>query len=176
MTTDLAKELTPVEVAAILRATGHTLVEDLLALPDAVLSYHPAPGEWCAKEALGHLIEAEQRGFAGRIRVFLAEDEPQLVSWDPPAVARERQDCARDLTKLLDEFVVLREESVVLVAGLQVADLRRGGLHPTVGYQRTGDVLHEWVHHDRNHIRQIYAAVQAYVWPFMGAAQRFSSG
>jgi hypothetical protein len=36
------------------------------------------------------------------------------------------------------------------------------------------DLLHEWVHHDRNHLRQILASVQAFVWPHMANAQRFS--
>ena len=30
--------------------------------------WRPAPGEWSANECVGHLIEAERRGFAGRIR------------------------------------------------------------------------------------------------------------
>ena len=54
----------------------------------------------------------------------------------------------------------------------------RGGLLPaTAGqaeYLQIGDILAEWVHHDRNHVRQMMANVQAYVWPHMGNAQRFS--
>jgi hypothetical protein len=34
---------------------------------------------------------------------------------------------------------------------------------------------YEWVHHDRNHLRQILANVQAFAWPHMGNARRFSS-
>jgi hypothetical protein len=30
------------------------------------------------------------------------------------------------------------------------------------------------MHHDRNHLRQLLANVQAGVWPHMGNAQRFS--
>jgi hypothetical protein len=37
------------------------------------------------------------------------------------------------------------------------------------------DLLHEWVHHDRAHLKQILANVQAYVWPEMGGAQAFSN-
>lgn len=36
-------------------------------------TWHPAEGEWCVNEVLGHLIEAEARGFAGRIRQILAD-------------------------------------------------------------------------------------------------------
>jgi hypothetical protein len=40
--------------------------------------------------------------------------------------------------------------------------------HLKVGLLRVSDLLHEWVHHDRNHLRQIPANVQARAWPHMG--------
>jgi hypothetical protein len=43
-----------------------------------------------------------------------------------------------------------------------------------VGRLTIGDIAHEWVHHDRNHLAEIMANVQAYVWPSKGAAQKFS--
>ena len=52
--------------------------------------------------------------------------------------------------------------------------LDRAGIHSRVGRLRIGDLLHEWVHHDRNHLRQILANLQAFAWPHMGNAQRFS--
>jgi len=36
------------------------------------------------------------------------------------------------------------------------------------------DLLQEWVHHDRNHIKQILSNVQAWAWPHMGNSQKFS--
>jgi len=166
--------LAPAQIAALLRAAAVALQAELGALPDAVLRHHPAPGEWCAKEVLGHLIEAERRGFAGRIRQILAEREPVLVGWDQEAVARERRDCERALAPLLDEFLALREEGAALAGALRPSELARGGQHPKVGYLTVADLLQEWVHHDRNHFRQILENVRAYVWPFMGNAQRFS--
>jgi len=86
----VADALSPLDVAALLQATGTQLAAELGALPEAVLRHHPAPGEWCAKEVLGHLIEAERRGFAGRIRTLLAEDRPTFVGWEPADVGRRR--------------------------------------------------------------------------------------
>jgi len=60
------------------------------------------------------------------------------------------------------------------VRGLKAADLKRGGQHPKVGWLRVEDILHEWVHHDRNHIKQIHGNVQAWAWPHMGNTQKFS--
>jgi hypothetical protein len=173
--TTATRALTPPEVASLLDATIRTLTAETEALPDAVLSWHPAPGEWCVKEVLGHLIEAERRGFAGRIRLILDGDEPRFETWDQNEVARARRDCAREARALLDELRSMRAASRPWVERLGAADLARGGHHPVVGYLRVGDLLHEWVFHDRNHVRQALANVQAFAWPAMGNAQKFSS-
>jgi len=170
----VAEALAPRDVAALLRAAGAQIAAEVGAMSEAVARYHPADGEWCAKEVVGHLIEAERRGFAGRIRTLLAEENPAFVRWDQTEVARRRRDCERLTLELLAEFVSLRDESVDLVAALEPADLPRRGDHPTVGVLAIGDLLAEWVHHDRNHMRQIHANVQAFVWPKMGNAQKFS--
>ena len=166
--------LTPGEAAALLAASMRTLGAEVSALGAPLQRFHPASGEWCVNEILGHLIEAERRGFAGRIRILLDQDQPRLEPWDQDAVARARRDCERDAKALLDEVGALREAGVRLAAGLTDADLRRGGHHPVVGYLTVGDVLHEWVFHDRNHVRQALANVQQFVWPAMGNTQRFS--
>jgi hypothetical protein len=166
--------LSPAEVAALLPATIALLRAEVGGLPERVLAWHPAPGEWCVKDVLGHLIEAERRGFAGRIRIILGADTPALEGWDPPAVAAARNDCDRPAGALLDELASMREESATLVGRLLAADLDRAGLHPKVGRLSVRDLLQEWVHHDRNHVRQALANVQAYVWPAMGNSQKFA--
>ena len=171
----MSAPLTPAEIAPLLDAALTTLRAELGSLPDRVLTAHPAEGEWCAKEIVGHLIEAERRGFAGRIRVMLVETNPRLEGWDPAEVARARKDCVRPIAELLAELAEVRPQSAALVRGLHDADLARSALHPKVGRISVSDILQEWVHHDRNHIKQALACVQAYVWPAMGAAQKFSA-
>lgn len=172
MTEDARTPIAPREAARLLRAAGDAIAAELRAMPERLLVWHPGAGEWCAKEVLGHLIEAERRGFAGRIRTVIAGGA--IVSWDQAAVARERRDCERDGTKLLDEFLALRADSATLVDALRAGDLERGAQHPTVGWLSVNDVLQEWLHHDRNHLKQIVSALQDFVWPAMGNAQRFS--
>jgi hypothetical protein len=161
-------------VAALLQSAAAMIHAEMGALAPAALEFHPAPGEWCAKEVLGHLIECERRGFSGRIGIILGGATPALEGWDQEAVARARHDCGRQWAALYQEFLALRGASVAQVAGLAPAELTRGGAHPKVGLLRVSDLLHEWVYHDRNHIRQMLANVQAYAWPHMGNAQRFS--
>lgn len=166
------KELTPECVARLIEASGAFVVGELKALGGDA-SFHPAPGEWCAKEVAGHIIEAERRGFAGRIRQFLDADGPNAIAWDQDAVERERQDCERDPVALADELQALRRESAALVRSLRPGQLARWGTHPKVGRLTIKDLLHEWVHHDRNHARQLMAVTQERVYPHLGGSQGF---
>lgn len=166
--------MTPNQIAALLEASGRAFEAELGALPVAAATWHPAPGEWCINECLGHIIEAEQRGFAGRVRLLLAGTEPQLETWDQADVARRRADCGHAPAELVVEFVQLRRHSAALLRELGDEQLGLAGTHPKVGSLTIGDVIHEWVHHDRNHLRQALANVQAYVWSDMGNARLFS--
>jgi len=168
------RPLQPAAVARLLQSLGAEINAEVLALPDDVLAWHPGPGEWCVKECLGHIVEADRRGFNGRIRTILESSEPTFAGWAQYVIARQRNDCQRPAAELVDEFLALRGDSVALVEGLTEAELERGGTHSEVGYLRVRDLLHEWVHHDRNHFRQLLANVQAYVWPGMANAQRFA--
>ena len=167
--------LAPRQAAALLGTMPSILRAEIEALPAELSRWRPAPEEWCVLEVIGHLIETEERGFAGRIRTIFTEERPPFTIWDPSAVARERRDAERDPADLLAEFTRLRAASVTLVAKLTADDLGRGGDHPEAGFLTVNDLLHEWIHHDANHLRQMLANVQAYAWPNMGIAQRFSA-
>ncbi len=159
------------QVTALIEASATTLKAELGALGEEALAWHPAAGEWCVSEVLGHIIEAEQRGFAGRIRQIVA-GQP-LEDWDQEEVSAMRRDCQRGGRELLLEFEAVRNASLRLLAELTPQQLHLSGIHPVVGELRIVDLLHEWIHHDRNHIKQIFSNVQEYVWPHMGNAQQF---
>lgn len=164
----------PDEVGDLLDSSGHAFASTLDAVTPEVASWRPAPGEWCINEVVGHVIEAEKMGFAGRIRLILGAEEPNLPPWDIPGMVKRRNDCHRDPKELKEELLAQRRESVQLVRSLRPEQISRGGLHPEVGRLTVDELLHEWVHHDGNHLRQALANVQAYVWPHMGNARRFS--
>jgi DinB superfamily len=191
--------LTPAEIADVLEESGRAFVGTLRSIPPAVASWHPKPGEWCVNECTGHVIEAEKRGFAGRIRIILGDQggaagagsagppasrgefppqnqSPELPGWDRTSIAHARKDCEKPPADLADELSTLRAESVAMIRALRPEQLDRGGNHADVGRLTVNDLLHEWVHHDGNHLRQALANVQAYVWADMGNAQRFSTG
>jgi hypothetical protein len=167
-------ELTLAQVARLLEAALTIIQVEVAALDEARLRWRPAEGEWCVKEVVGHLIEAERRGFGGRVRTFLNQDGPTCQTWEPAEVARARHDDERDMGELLREFAAVRREYIAMVEGITSAQLSRWGNHPHVGRLTVRDLLHEWVHHDRNHIKQIMSNVQATIWPHMGNSQRFA--
>lgn len=167
-----------IERIADLLGVSARIVEAEMGALGAEGGWRPAPGEWSANECLGHLIEAERRGFAGRVQAILATDRPDisadLEAWDPPTVAETRRDHERVAADLVAEFVAMRTDGVALVRTLRPDDLDRVGIHPDVGPLRVSEVIAEWVHHDRNHIRQLLDVTQSRVWDQMGTARRFS--
>ena len=166
--------MSPGEVADLLESSGQAFASTLNALTPFVASWHPAPGEWCVNEVVGHVIVTEKNGFAGRIHVILGADEPDLPKYDRDGLQKTRDDCARDPKELARELLDVRSGSLQLIRPLRREQIQRGGTHPEVGRLTVEDLLHEWVHHDGNHLRQALANVQAYVWPKMGNARRFS--
>jgi hypothetical protein len=96
------------------------------------------------------------------------------AGWDQIAVAAERRDNDRSVAQILEEFRSGRDRGTVLVERLQSDDLARFAVHERVGRVTVSDLLHEWVFHDRNHIRQLLANAQARAWPAMGNARQFS--
>ena len=166
--------LTPAQVAVFLRAAGDHIARELAALGDEWARWRPAPDEWSANECLGHIIEADRRGFAGRIGRILATDGLIEHGWDQIAVAAARRDNERTVAEILAEFRIGRDAAIGLVHSLGAADLDRFAVHDRVGRVTVRDLLHEWVFHDRNHIRQLLANTQARAWPAMGNTRRFS--
>src|SRR5215216_2525733 len=108
MTDTTPPPLPPRQAAALLGMMPTFLRAEFEAAPEALLRWRPAPEEWCLLEVVGHLIETEERGFAGRMRTILTGERPQFTTWDPSTVACERRDEQRDPTELLAEFVTRR--------------------------------------------------------------------
>jgi DinB family protein len=167
----VSRELTTAEVADLLESTCALIEAEMKALGDEGCSFHFKEGEWCVNECVGHIIEADKRGFGGRIKDILA-GKP-LHGWDQTQVARDRKDCERMSQSVFMEFMGLRHDYVTLVRALKSADLDKSGVHPQVGQLRVRDLLHEWVHHDRNHTRQLLNVQQERVFPNMGNSQKF---
>jgi DinB family protein len=166
--------LRPLDVAAFLRAARDHVVTELTAMGDPLGGWRPTPDEWSANECVGHLIEADRRGFAGRIRRILSQDGVAESAWNQIEVATARRDRERPVAAIVAEFVEGRDDGIGLVEGLDDGDLERTAVHDVVGRVTISNLLGEWVFHDRNHIRQLLANAQSRAWVGMGNTRRFS--
>jgi hypothetical protein len=168
---EAGRPLTTIQVADLLESTCALIEAEMTALGDEGCRFHFKDGEWCVNECVGHIIEADRRGFGGRIRDILA-GKP-LVTWDQVKVERDRKDCDRVSQSLWMEFMGPRHDYIGMVRSLKPADLPKSGMHPKVGELHVSDLLHEWVSHDRNHTRQLLAVQEERVFPHMGNSQKF---
>ncbi|HEX5824319.1 MAG TPA: DinB family protein [Candidatus Limnocylindrales bacterium] len=172
--TDGGEPLSPERVASLLSAAEHHVIAELDGLGDELAGWRPAPGEWSANECVGHLIEADRRGFGGRIERIRATDGVVEEGWDQLAVAASRRDWERPVAAVIEEFRAGREAGIATVRSLRRDELARHAVHARVGTVTISDLLQEWVFHDRNHIRQLLANAQARVWPTMGGTRGFT--
>ena len=161
------------QIAALLRASPRTLKNELGMLGNDALRWRPGPDEWCINEVIGHMIECDTYGFAGRIQTVLTGDNPELVAWDIAGTVARRRDCERNGLELMAEFDTMRQENTRFITDLTADQLVRYGIHPNVGELQVRDLIFEWAHHDRNHMKQILSNVQAYIWPDLGNCRRF---
>src|SRR5215467_10081211 len=108
----MADRLSTAVVAALLESAVATIRAEVSALPLAVTTFHPGEAEWSINEVIGHIIEAERRGFAGRIKTHISTKDSQLEGWDQNEVARGRRDDMKPATKLVAELERSEERRV----------------------------------------------------------------
>ena len=130
--------------------------------PESLLERAPAPGEWSAKECLGHLLDAERGVFPVRVRAFLAGQD--FRSYDPDAEGSPL--VQRTTGELASEFALLRTASLADLAAVTAADLDRTARHSALGEVTLGQMVHEWAAHDLMHTVQ---AERAMMQPFIEA-------
>ena len=127
---------------------------------DAELGHHASPEEWCAKQIIGHLIEAEGEVFTALIPGMLGRDAPQ--GWQKvPSMVRE--ECAADAAALLERWRELRVRGIALAASLTDEDLLRTSEHNWHGgvTETVGDLFRHWPFHTDAHERQALEVLRA---------------
>jgi hypothetical protein len=155
-------ELVP-RVRAVLATTAPRWLLLAETLPPDALHRPPAPGDWSAVGCLRHLRDAERDVFLVRARAFLAGQD--LMPYDPDT--QGNVDAGEIPMDMARDFARLRQESLVLLAKVQEADLKREVSHGEYGPVRLGELLHYWAAHDLMHTVQ---AEQALMQPFIAGS------
>jgi uncharacterized damage-inducible protein DinB len=129
-------------------------------LSDDALRFRPSPGEWSIVEIIGHITDVEAV-WPGRIRQMLATDNPALARVDNDWV-RQRDYQNKQVPALLQTLAERRAEFVELMRPLRAAQLARTGVHPTRGPLTVAGASAALADHDRQHLAQIVANIEAY--------------
>lgn len=147
---------------ALLERTPKLLDAWLRDLPDAWTRSNEGDSSWSAFDVVGHLIRGEYRDWIPRAKTILEHGETQLLDrFD--RFAQLREDVAKSLPQLLDEFTRARAESLDQLRGLALRpeDLTKRGRHPVLGTVTLAQLLSTWAAHDLTHLHQI-SRVMAY--------------
>lgn len=100
---------------------------DLISpLTDEQLMYRYAEGKWSIKEIISHLTDGE-RIFGARALRIIRNDQTDLPGFDEDLLARESKSDLRDKSSLIEEFVAVRQASVLLFNSVLPEHLTRTG-------------------------------------------------
>jgi hypothetical protein len=144
------------ESIALLTRTPATLNALLRGLPDMWTHSNEGKETWSAFDIVGHLVFADRTDWMPRVRIILEHGEARpFEPFDRFAQTRESQ--GKSLEQLLDDFALVRNESLAALKALnlQSADLARRGKHPALGSVTLSELLATWAVHDLTHLHQL---------------------
>jgi len=139
---------TPERARALLREAGE------------LATRRPAPSEWSAQEAVGHIVHAEIVSSA-RYRWILAHDRPPLIGYDQDLWVQALRPGGESSDGLLDLFSALRFANLELWRGSTPAERARVGVHQERGEESYDLTFRLIAGHDRLHMEQAVSALDA---------------
>lgn len=144
------------DTVALLARTPTTLDAFLRHLPEAWTRCDEGEKTWSVFDIVGHLIHGERTDWMPRARMILQFGENK--AFEPfDRLAQERESQGKALAELLDEFALLRAQSLDQLRDLHLRpeDLARRGRHPALGVVTLSQLLAAWAVHDLTHLHQI---------------------
>lgn len=114
------------EILKTLRATPVVLRALVTGIDDARSRRRPGSGEWAIIEVVAHLADTEERALS-RVRRIIAEDNPDLDSFDQEALAEQRHYLDLDLASELGRLERLRVEHLSELETLSAPGWERAG-------------------------------------------------
>jgi len=152
--TELQDQLS--ELAGTLRILVGRLSAEQLSTP-----YRP--GGWSIRQVVHHLADNDMNAYI-RLKRAITEDEPTASSYreDRWADLHDYRDAPIELSLTLLE--VLHQRLLVVLSGMAVADYSRTLRTEALGAITVDTVLQRFVWHNRHHMAQIEALLQAKGW------------
>ncbi len=147
--------------AIVLLHRAPAILETIVAgFPPDLVDQRPAPDEWSAAEILAHLVEVEDLLFR-RVESMIASDRAP-ASTKPAEVDRP------GVAELLNRWLTARRQTLERLDRLTPADLEHGAELRRWGTVNVAQQVCEWAYHDLEHVRQLLAAEEAFLYPSIG--------
>jgi DinB superfamily len=144
----------PLEVLEMTPSSVSAIASDL---PAGELDHAPAPGEWSARDVLGHLLDVEVvYGF--RMRLTLTEDGARYPGYDEKRWAALPKP---GFAPMLDAFAALRRVNLHLLRTIPRAEWSRAGHHGEQGPDPFDLQVRKLAGHDLAHLEQLERAARA---------------
>jgi DinB superfamily len=139
----------------VLRRTPSVLQAMLADMSSEWTAASEGPDAWSPDQVVGHLTYVEESDWIDRTRLILEHGTSRVFEpVDREAGFTRYRDW--QLIDLLDRFGAVRASNLTtLEALIDIADLKRRGVHPDFGEVTISQLLATWVAHDLNHLGQI---------------------
>jgi DinB family protein len=161
------------DVLAILSSTPEKVRREIRDLSPRQMKSRPAPDKWSIQEILAHLDDVEEVGMRTRVAAMIEQHEPTLSPFDQEARVVEMEYAKKDPLASLAHLARQRHANVKWLRSLRPGQLRRRGVHESVGEITAGEMIHEWAFHDLGHLKQILEVKRYALWPRIGNLRAF---
>jgi hypothetical protein len=144
-------------------ANGPSELEQALSrAPEGMRKWRSEPSEFSVHEIIVHCADSETNSHV-RIRYVLAEDNAQIVGYDPDNWATRLNYADHPLDPALQTVIAVRANTVPILQTLTDTDWAKSGTHSEHGSGYTAELwLKIYAEHCREHAEQISATIAAW--------------
>ena len=153
-TTAVLDLLGPADPMRVLHDTPSALSQGIEGLDAGQLSRPEAERKWSIAQVLQHLADSELV-WGYRLRMVLAHDRPTITGYDQDLWATRLGYQEADPQQAIDDFDVLRQANLRLLARASASDLTRVGVHAERGEESVAHMIRLYAGHDVLHLKQI---------------------
>jgi hypothetical protein len=142
-------------LVARLRQEAQDVSRITAGLDEASLARRSIPNKWSLKELVCHLHRVQQV-FEGRIDSMLAQENPDIVRYDPEDDAEFEKMVSQPGIGALAVFLESRERLAARLEDLSPAEWHRPGRHPDFPHFDVHFQVEYMGHHEAHHIYQMF--------------------